>query len=181
MKSIFGVVPWDLYDPVTLFILGGLSHVLHVYLLASSALRGLGSEMEEAARVTGARPLQIALNVSLPLITPALLYSAVLVFVAGFSMFGLALALGNPSGFEVLSVYLFKLGTRLRIPSYQLMAVVAVCFVAVTFPLVMLQRRLLKASEKYVTVRGRSGRQRPVPLGIFQMGSACSGPHVVYL
>ena len=45
------------------------------------------------------------------------------------------------------------------------MAAVAVCIVAMTFPLVLLQRCLLRNAGKFVTVKGKAGRQRPLPLG----------------
>jgi len=61
-------------------------------------LKSLGSDVEEAARVAGASPLQVALNVSLPMIMPALAYSGVLVFFLGFEVFGLVLVLGDPEG-----------------------------------------------------------------------------------
>ena len=88
-----------------------------------------------------------------------------LVFFLGFEIFGLPLVLGDPEGHLVLSTYLFKLTNKLGTPSYHLMAAVAVCIVAMTFPLVMLQRFLLKNAGKYITVKGKAGRQRPLPLG----------------
>lgn len=165
VKNLIGWVPWRLYSTPSIIVIGGLTHVPHVYLYTSAALKSLGSDVEEAARTAGANPLRIALDVSLPMVTPALLFSGVLVFFAGIEMFGLALVLGNPNGFELLSVYLYKLTMRLGTPSYQLMAAVCVCIIALTFPLVVLQRRLLKMSERYVAVRGKSGRQRRLPLG----------------
>ncbi|MGD9507100.1 MAG: ABC transporter permease [Geminicoccaceae bacterium] len=164
-KWLLGYVPWKLYSPITIGVIGGLTHVPHVYLYTSSALNSLGSELEEAARTAGASPWRIARDVSLPMVSPALLFSGVLVFFAGVEMFGLALVLGNPSGFELLSVYLFKLTNRLGTPSYQLMAAVAVCIMAITFPLVMLQRRILRSSDRFVSVRGKSNRQRLLSLG----------------
>src|SRR5213076_684855 len=137
----------------------------NVYVYASAALKSLGSDVEEAARVAGASPFRVAVSVSLPLIMPALLFSAVLVFFLGIELFGLLLVLGDPEGHLVLSTYLYKLTNKLGTPSYHLMAAVAVCIVAVTFPLVMLQRVLLKNAGKYVTVKGKAGRQRPLPLG----------------
>src|SRR5512140_1184442 len=111
------------------------------------------------------RPLRVALDVSLPMTLPALLFAGVLVFFLGFEIFGLALVLGDPEGHLVLATYLYKLTNKLGTPSYHLMAAVAVCIVAVTFPLVMLQRYLLKNAGKFVTVKGKAGRQRPLPLG----------------
>jgi iron(III) transport system permease protein len=159
------VQPWNVYAFPSIVVIAGLTHVPHVYLYASAALKSLGSDVEEAARVAGASPLQVALNVSLPMVMPALAYSGVLVFFLGFEVFGLVLVLGDPEGHLVLATYLFKLTNKLGTPSYHLMAAVAVCLVAVTLPLVMMQRWLLKSANKYVSIKGKGSRQKPLPLG----------------
>jgi iron(III) transport system permease protein len=164
-KQLLGGVPWNVYSLTAIAVIAGLTHVPHVYLYSSSALKSLGSDVEEAARMAGSSPLQVARDVSLPMVTPSLLFSGVLVFFLGFEIFGLPLVLGDPEGHLVLATYLYKLTNKLGTPSYHLMAAVAVCIVAVTFPLVMLQRFLLKNAGKYVTVKGKAGRQRPLPLG----------------
>jgi iron(III) transport system permease protein len=163
-SAIFGGVPWNIYSLTSIAVIAGLTHVPHVYLYSSAALKSLGSDVEEAARVVGANPLKVALNVSLPMTMPALFYAAVLVFFLGFELFGLPLVLGDPEGHLVLSTYLFKLTNKLGTPSYHLMAAVAVCIVAVTFPLVLLQRWLLKTAGKYVSVKGKATRQKLLPL-----------------
>ena len=153
-KDILGFIPWNIYSFTSIVVIAGLTHVPHVYLYASSALKSLGSDVEEAARVTGASPLQVMFNVSLPMITPALAYAAVLVFFLGFEVFGL-----------VLATYLYKLTNKLGTPSYHLMAAVAVCLVMVTMPLVMIQRWLLKSANKFVSIKGKGARSKSMPLG----------------
>src|SRR5450432_1889882 len=69
-KQLFGFVPWNLYSLFSLIVIAGLTHVPHVYLYSAAALRGLSTDLEEAARVSGANPLQVAVNVSLPMILP---------------------------------------------------------------------------------------------------------------
>jgi iron(III) transport system permease protein len=165
VRQLLGVQPWNVYAFPSIIIIAGLTHVPHVYLYASAALKSLGSDVEEAARVAGASPLQVALNVSLPMIMPALAYSGVLVFFLGFEVFGLVLVLGDPEGHLVLATYLYKLTNKLGTPSYHLMAAVAVCLVAVTMPLVMMQRWLLKSASKYVSIKGKGARQKALPLG----------------
>jgi iron(III) transport system permease protein len=161
----FGGAPWSLYSLTGMAVIAGLTHVPNVYIYASSALKSLGSDVEEAARVAGASPFRVAVSVSLPLIMPALLFSAVLVFFLGIELFGLPLVLGDPEGHLVLSTYLYKLTNKLGTPSYHLMAAVAVCIVAMTIPLVLLQRRLLQNARKYATIKGKAGRIRDLPLG----------------
>jgi iron(III) transport system permease protein len=165
VSDLIGVVPWNLYSFPSLIVIAGLTHVPHVYLYTAAALRGLGSDVEEAARTIGANPWQVAMNVSLPMVLPAILFAGVLVFFLGFELFGLPLVLGDPQGLLVLSTYLYKLTNKLGVPSYQLMAVVVVTIVAVTAPLVFMQRRLLSQSQRYISVRGKAVRSAPLKLG----------------
>ncbi len=162
---LLGGIPWGLYSVPAMAVIAGLMHVPNVYIYASSALKNLGSDVEEAARIAGASPLQVAMSVSLPLIMPALLFSSVLVFFLGLELFGLPLVLGDPEGHLVLSTYLYELTNKLGTPSYHLMAAVAICIVAMTVPLVLLQRKLLQNTRKYATIRGKAGRVRELPLG----------------
>jgi iron(III) transport system permease protein len=164
-KDLLGFIPWNIYSFTSIVIIAGLTHVPHVYLYASSALKSLGSDVEEAARVAGASPLQVMFGVSLPMITPALAYAGVLVLFLGFEVFGLVLVLGDPEGHMVLATYLYKLTNKLGTPSYHLMAAVAVCLVMVTFPLVMIQRWLLKSANKFVSIKGKGARSKAMPLG----------------
>jgi iron(III) transport system permease protein len=165
VKELVGGLPWDVYSLPSLVVIAGLGHAPHVYLYAASALRAVPSDLEEAARISGAGPLRIAFTISLPLVWPAILYGGVLVFFLGFELFGLPLILGDPEGLVVLSTYLYKLTNKLGVPSYQLMAVVAVFIIAISFPLVWLQRRLLGVANRFVTVAGKGQRQAFLRLG----------------
>ena len=164
-KSLFGQVPWNLYTLAGVIVIAGLTHVPHVFIYVSAALRGLDPAVEEAARVTGAGPWKIAFTISLPLVKPAILFSGALVFLLGFELFGLPLVLGDPAGLLVLTTYLYKLTNLLGVPSYQLMAVVAVSIVAITFPLVYFQRRMIGAAARYAVIGGKGRAFRPLPLG----------------
>ena len=168
VKDLIGTVPWNLYSIGGLILIAGLTHVPHVYLYTASALEGLNPEVEEAARTAGAGVWRVALTVSLPLVTPAVVFSGVLVFFLGFELFGLPLVLGDPAGILVLTTYLYKLTNLLGTPSYHLMAVVAIAIVAITLPLVYLQRRLLRDTDRYVTVRGKGLAVRALPLGRYR-------------
>ena len=173
VKSLLGVVPWNLYSVAGLALIAGLTHVPHVYLYTASALKSLNPELEEVARSTGAGVWRVALTVSLPLVAPALIFSGVLVFFLGFEIFGLPLVLGDPGCILVLTTYLYKLTNLLGTPSYHLIAVVAVTIIAVTLPLIYLQRRLLRYVSRYVTMGGKGLAARPLPLG--RSRSAVSG------
>src|SRR5215813_3814686 len=163
-KALIGTIPWNLYSLFSLIVIAGLTHVPHVYLYTAAALRGLGSDLEEAARVIGANPLKVAAHVSLPMVLPSILFAGVLVFFLGFELFGLPLVLGDPQGVLVLSTYLYKLTNKLGTPSYELMAVVVVAIIAITAPLVFMQRLLLRQAQRYVSVRGKGLKTQPLRL-----------------
>jgi iron(III) transport system permease protein len=164
-KALIGRVPWNLYSLFGLVLIAGLTHVPHAFLYVSSALRSLDPAVEEAARVAGAGVWRIALTVSLPLVLPSILFSASLIFLLGFELFGLPLVLGDPAGLLVLTTYLYKLTNLLGVPSYHLMAVVSLSIVALTFPLVYLQRRLLRTAGRFAVIGGKGQAFRPLPLG----------------
>lgn len=165
VKVALGFIPWSIYSVTAITVIAGLTHVPHVYLYTSAALANLGGDLEEAARTTGASPARVALTVSLPMVLPAVLYAAVLIFFLGFELFGLPLVLGDPEGILVLATYLYKLTNKLGVPSYQLMAVVVVVIILIALPLVTLQRRLLASANRYVSVRGKAARRNPIRLG----------------
>ena len=164
-QELIGSVPWNVYSFTSIVIIAGLTHVPHAYLYISAALRSMGSDVEEAARVAGANPWQVMRTVSLPMVRPAILYAAVLLFFLGLEVFGLVLVLGDPEGNLVLATYLYKLTNKLGIPSYHLMAAVAMVLIAMTIPLVMLQRRLMHNANRFVTLKGKATPARVLPLG----------------
>lgn len=166
VKSVLGFVPWNIYSLEGLIIIAGLSHVPHVYLYASSAMRNLPADLEEAARTAGAGIWQVAWYVTWPLIMPALVFATALNILLGFETFGLPLVLGDPGGILVLTTYIYKLTTLMGLPSYHLMAVVAVVLLAITFPLVFIQRRLLARANRFAAIGGKGGRVRPIRLGL---------------
>ena len=165
VKDLVGFVPWSIYGMGGLIVIGGLSHVPYVYLYLSSAMRSLPSDLEEAARTAGAPVWRVAVDVTLPLVLPALVFSMALNLLLGFESFGLPLVLGDPSGLLVLTTYIYKLTTLLGTPSYHLMAAVCVVLLAITFPLVWLQRRLLSRARRFAALGGKGARATPLPLG----------------
>ncbi len=118
--------------------------------------------------MAGAGTFRTAVNVSLPLVRPALVYAAMLIFLLGLEQFGLPLLLGEPSGIGVLTTYLYKLTNLLGTPSYNLMAVVVVVILAATLPLVVMQRLALANLAHYITMRGKGMRDVPLRLGNWQ-------------
>ena len=165
VRGLVGMVPWDIYSLWGMIVIGGLSHAPGVYLYVSSAMRNLPSDLEEAARSSGAGTARVFLDVTLPMVLPALVFSAALNLLLGFETFGIPLVLGDPNGIVVLTTYIYKVSSVFGTPTYQVMAVVAVAVVLFTLPLVFFQRLLLRHARTFVAVGGKGGRRRPLKLG----------------
>ncbi|PVE24186.1 spermidine/putrescine ABC transporter permease [Microvirga sp. KLBC 81] len=165
LRDTLGFVPWNLYSITGIIIIAGLSHVPNVYLYISAAMRNLPSDLEEAARTTGAGIWRVSLDVTLPMVLPAIIFSAALNLLLGFEMFGIPLVLGDPNGIMVLTTYTYKLTTLFGVPTCQLMAAVAMVLILITLPLVYFQRRLLRNSRRYAALGGKGARVTPLKLG----------------
>ena len=165
MKETFGFKPWSIYSLGGMILIGGLSHVPNVYLYVSSAMRSLPSDLEEAARAAGANIWRVSLDVTLPMVLPSLIFAAALNLLLGFETFGIPLVLGDPSGIVVLTTYIYKVNGIFGTPTYHVMAVVAVCLILITLPLVYVQRLLLRNSRRYAAVGGKGARATPLRLG----------------
>lgn len=165
VRDLIGFVPWNIYSLAGMIVIAGLSHVPHVYLYVSSAMRNLPSDLEEAARTAGANVWRVSLDVTLPMVLPSLVFAASLNILLGFETFGIPLVLGDPNGIMVLTTYIYKLTTLFGTPTYQLMAVVAMVLVLITLPLVWMQRRLLRNARRYAALGGKGSRVSSLKLG----------------
>ena len=165
MRDLIGIVPWNIYSLTGMIVIAGLSHVPHVYLYVSSAMRSLPSDLEEAARTSGANIWQVSRDVTLPMVLPSIVFAASLNVLLGFETFGIPLVLGDPNGIMVLTTYIYKLTTLFGTPTYQLMAVVAVVLLLITLPLVWMQRRLLRNARRYAALGGKGARVATLKLG----------------
>jgi iron(III) transport system permease protein len=164
-KSIFGSAPWSIYTLPGIILIGGLSHVPTVYLYVASAMRRLPSDLEEAARTAGAGIWRVSIDVTLPMVLPALVFSAALNLLLGFETFGIPLVLGDPNGILVLTTYIYKVNTIFGAPTYQVMAAVTVFLILITLPLVFIQRRLLRHARRFAAVGGKGARTNLLRLG----------------
>ncbi|NHN34977.1 carbohydrate ABC transporter permease [Paenibacillus agricola] len=82
-----------------------------VILILLAALSSLSEDLYEAARLDGANPLQIFLNITLPLLKPAILMILVIRLSDAFRVFDIVYILtqSGPGGAtEVLSTYIYK-------------------------------------------------------------------------
>ena len=93
-----------------------IAHVFYNYAVVLRVVGGVWAQLdprlEDAARVLGASRWQAFYRVTLPLLTPAILSAAAIVFLFTFTSFGVVLILGGP-GFATLEVEIYRQAAQL--------------------------------------------------------------------
>jgi iron(III) transport system permease protein len=103
--------------------------------------------------------------VTLPLVLPAIIGSAILVFLEAISLFGTPALIGIPARINVATT---QMGTFFEYPLRMgTAAAYSMPVLGVTVILLLLQRQLL-AKKGYVSVSGKGGERRPLDIGWFK-------------
>jgi thiamine transport system permease protein len=120
-----------------------IAHVFYNYTIVLRLVGGFWSNLdpqfEETARVLGGSRLRVFWNVTLPLLAPALLAAALLVFIFDFTSFGVILILGG-SRLATLEVEIYRQTVNLF--NLQLAAVLSILQIAFTFIFMLIYTRL---------------------------------------
>jgi iron(III) transport system permease protein len=92
---------------------------VYFFMNVSSALKGLDNSLEEAGRSLGASKIMVFFKVTLPMLTPALVASSLLVFMTSMASFSAPLLLGG--NFRMLStqLYISKLNGDMSLAAVQ--------------------------------------------------------------
>lgn len=159
-----GLTPpdWLAYGRFPITIILALHYTPFVILLFGSALRRFDSQLEDSARILGARRFDVAVQIILPLMRPALLSSMVLIFAKCLGEFGVPYVLGLPVKFEVLSTSLFR-----SIASRQagVAGVVAAAIMLIGIITLMIDARLVREARRFVTIGSKGSMNRLSRLG----------------
>jgi len=155
-------------DFFNIYSLWGVTWVLslfytpYVYLFVIGPMRHMDPALEDAARVHGAGFWLTTRHVTAPLMMPALLSGALIVFVTSSGLFDVPLALAAPRSIHTIPTEVFSL---VQYPSdYGKAAAVGVFVMAITVIFSMLQRSYMRR-RNFATVSGKGYRPRIVRLG----------------
>jgi iron(III) transport system permease protein len=167
-----GLPTWNLYSMGGLVLVSALYFMPLTYLYCSSSLLLADPQLENAARISGARPLQVLWAITIPLIRPAILYSVLLTLVSGIELLSIPLILGVPNNIDVLSTFLYRSAIQSGTTDYGTLAVVALLVVLFVTLLVWGQNQLTKQERRFVSVSGKVSRARVLSLGALRWPAA---------
>lgn len=163
IERYFGV---DLQLP-DIYGLGGVIWVLtlfyapYVYLFVIGPLRQMDGALEDAARVHGSSFLYALRRITLPLMTPALMSGALIVFVTSAGIFDVPVALSLPSGIPTIPTEIYKF---IQYPTdFGRAASLGIVIVMLTVVLALVQQRYI-GKRRFDTVTGKGYRPRTIHL-----------------
>ncbi len=168
LLSVFGIDletgPLNIYSMTGMIYLDGLRGVTTVFLLVVGAFRAMDPNLEEAARISGARAWITFRRITLPTLLPAILAAFLYSFISSMESFEAPLLVGLPAGIYVYSTMIY-FSTRLM-PSYGLAAAFAVSYCLIALVLVVIYQRVtLRGIERFATITGKGYRPRVARLG----------------
>lgn len=147
LSGLFSIVSlFGLYDSLGSLMLSYMIFTLPFTIWVLTAfMRDLPKELEEAAIMDGAKPWQTLVKVFLPLMTPAMVTTGLLAFIAAWNefLFALTFTLSQNERTVPVAIALFSGSSQYQLPWGLIMA----ASVVVTVPLVILvlifQRRIV--------------------------------------
>ncbi|MCZ2126821.1 MAG: iron ABC transporter permease [Anaerolineales bacterium] len=179
-SSIFQV--FNLQPATFNFLLILLAHTFYnttiVVRIVGNALAQLDPRMEASARVLGADGFRVGREIIFPLLRPALISSALLVFMFDFTSFGVILLLGGLN-FATLEVEIYV--RALQLPNLNLAALLSAIQLIFTLIFSMLYSRLINKMQTQSTPRFAPTRPpKTVKEKIF-VGAMCGALFVFFL
>ena len=153
----------NIYSIWGLILVESLYEMPYVFLIVAGALRSMDPTLEEASFSSGAGLTRTTLKVTLPLVLPAILGGALLVFVLAAEQFGVPAVLGTPARIRVLTTSIWDTQSVFP-PKYGLGAALCVTLFLISTIGLYLQRRIVNA-RSFTTVGGKGARPRRIDLG----------------
>jgi trehalose/maltose transport system permease protein len=142
------VTKFNLYDTLGALIFTYLIFTLPFTIwVLTSFMRALPGDLEEAAYVDGATPLQVFWKVLLPLIAPGLVTTGLLAFISAWNEYLYALSfIQSPNHYTVplaITSFVSNTGSAFAVPWGQIMAATVIITLPLVLLVLILQKRII--------------------------------------
>ena len=159
MWDVFGLEMPTFYGWTGLIYVMILQHFAYIFLMVLAAFRGIDLYLEEAAQNLGSSPARVYRTVTIPVIAPAILVSAMVVFTLAVDNFGIPVIVAQR--IPILSVtayntFISELGNEPVMQSTMSMVLVAIVATVLVIQKGYLERRV------YHMEAGRAPLVRPL-------------------
>ena len=159
LQALTGIVTpeWLVLGGLPIALVLGLHYAPFAYILIGGVLRNMDANLEEAATILNTPKWKIFTHITLPILKPAILSTILLVFSSAMSAYPVAVTLGKPINFTVLStqlqIWLQGNGTQLGIGHVTSLVPIVIGILILTMNQISTGSR-----KQYTTVSGKSGQ-----------------------
>jgi len=170
--AALGVKPFEATPLINIFSAWGMVFVMalytfpYVFTFVANSLDLIPSELEEASAICGARPLRTAMNITLPLVMPALLAGFLVAFLQSMTLFGTPAILALPAGVDTMTTKIWSLFQFP--PQLGLAAAASLPLLLITVLLLRTQTAIM-GRRGYSIVGGKSTGMRTIKLGAWKV------------
>lgn len=154
------------FSPVGVIFILSLKTFPYVYISVSAALRWLGSEFEDAARLSGARTWRAWLSINAPLLLPAIFAAGLIAFAEALSDFGTAATIAQSSNVLLVTYQIYTAINTSPVNFSLAAALSLLLFLAISLAL-LVQAGILR-TRSFQVISGRNRPARPVELGLWK-------------
>ena len=158
------VPDWLAWGPVPIALTLTAHYFSLSFLLIAAALASVNGDLIEAAELTGASRFRVARDISLPVVTPAVISGALLAFAEGVSNFISPALLGLPVRYHTLSTRLYG---SITTGDYARGYVLSLVLIVVAAAIMYASTKVTGSRRSFATITGKGGRSRGIALGVW--------------
>ena len=155
----------NVYSLWGMIVIEGLNFVPLTFLLMSSVLRSTDASFEEAAMMSGARPLTTFRTVTLRMGLPGILALLLLVFIRAFESFEVPALVGLAGEINVLTTEIYQRSRSGGSLNYGESGAYSVMLLIIVAALLVWYNQLSRHAHHYQTITGKGYRPRVMNLG----------------
>lgn len=150
--------PINIYSVWSLVILGLPQGIATIFMMVFPAMENMDPYLEEAARMSGGNARHASLNITIPLVKPAILSGLILSFGQSLALYGVPRMLN-------INVLTTKIRESITVMDFKMGAVLSTTVTALSLLAVFLYRRTIRSSKKYSTISAKGFRPSVMKLG----------------
>ena len=126
--------------------------------IVSSIWTNIDPELERAGSILGANKFHVFTKITLPMLLPAIISSALLAFTFSFSSFGVILVLAGPK-FATIEVSIYQLAVKLMdLPSASTLCIIQIIF---TYSFMILYSNMQNRYSNWINIRPSKNTYKP--------------------
>ncbi|TBL81674.1 ABC transporter permease [Paenibacillus thalictri] len=156
---------------IDIYSMGGMIFVMSIYgytipyIVVLPAIQKIDASVEEAGRISGASTLRTMKDITLPLITPAILGGMLLLFMNLLADFGIPSVLGAPKHITLMTSQIYQTIMNVDQPNHlQIASANSLLLAVIGLIGLQLYQKIIKSS-KYMVVSGKHPSSEKMSLG----------------